>query len=305
MPDTKISALAAVGAAADAQEFPVNDAGATKKITLGVVDAYILRALHVPSTALAANSVTDTKLRDSAGTSVIGKAGAGAGDPADIVAGADNQIFGRRGGALTFASVATAELAANILSADAAGRGKMQNGFFDAATVTAKFAAGSVTATEIANRTRKFFVPAVGAYNATDATVINKTDTLGAGPDGYIFPDLKTCESYGNFYLPSDWVSNLTVTLVVNPFASGNLRARHDVYYGAVGQSRTTHTDTLTATTAVTINVLNEEITVTPANLAAGDYIHLKFTRYGLDALDTIGDSISFAGWLVSYTADS
>lgn len=111
MPDTKISALAAVGAAADAQEFPVNDAGTTKKITLLTVDNYILRALHVPSTALAANSVTDAKLRDSAGTSVIGKAGAGAGDPADIAAGADDRVFGRRAGSLTFAQVATAEIA--------------------------------------------------------------------------------------------------------------------------------------------------------------------------------------------------
>ncbi len=55
------------------------------------------------TTAIAANVVGNTELRDSAGTSVIGKATSGTGDPADIVASADNQVLQRLGGALSFA----------------------------------------------------------------------------------------------------------------------------------------------------------------------------------------------------------
>ncbi len=48
-------------------------------------------------------------------------------------------------GALGAGTVGTNNLAANCLSAAAAGRGKMQDGFFDAATALAKFAADSIT----------------------------------------------------------------------------------------------------------------------------------------------------------------
>lgn len=303
MPDTKISALAAVGAAADAQEFPVNDAGTTKKITLLTVDNYILRALHVPSTALAANSVTDTKLRDSAGTSVIGKAGAGAGDPADIVAGADNQIFGRRGGALTFASVATAELAANILSADAAGRGKMQNGFFDAATVTAKFAAGSITATEIANRTRTFLVPAVGGYDTflSEAGAYPRFSILG-----WSLVDTVLRTVTGEFMIPSDFASDMTVAAVVYSTANGNLYNQGVISYGASGQAYNTHSDVIAAAaTAVTANQYCVIRSTALSAEAIGDYVALQFERDATNILDTINNTVYFRGWLVTYTADS
>lgn len=54
------------------------------------------------------DSVTDAKLRNSAATSVIGRAGAGVGDPADIVAGADNQVLARTAGTLAFQAVVPA-----------------------------------------------------------------------------------------------------------------------------------------------------------------------------------------------------
>lgn len=111
MPDTKISALAIVGAAADAQDIPVNDAGTTKRITLGMVDSYILRAGHVATASLANNAVDNTKLRDSGACSIIGRATNAAGDPADISAAGNDTVLGRRANVLTFAQVATAEIA--------------------------------------------------------------------------------------------------------------------------------------------------------------------------------------------------
>ncbi len=54
--------------------------------------------------------VTDAKLRESAGFSVIGKTGTGTGNPADILAGTDS-IFGRSGsGNLTFGTLVTAQI---------------------------------------------------------------------------------------------------------------------------------------------------------------------------------------------------
>lgn len=68
------------------------------------------------------DAVTDAKLRDSSGFSVIGKATTGAGNPADIVAGTDT-VLGRVGSAdVAFAQVSTGQIAN-----DAVTFAKMQN----------------------------------------------------------------------------------------------------------------------------------------------------------------------------------
>jgi hypothetical protein len=54
--------------------------------------------------------VTDAKLRNSAATSVIGRAGSGTGDPADIAATVDSHVLQRSGGALVWANLGTATL---------------------------------------------------------------------------------------------------------------------------------------------------------------------------------------------------
>ena len=61
----------------------------------------------VSGVGLADNSITNAKLRDSAGTSVIGRSAGSTGDPADIVATADGQILTRAAGVLVFASPST------------------------------------------------------------------------------------------------------------------------------------------------------------------------------------------------------
>lgn len=68
------------------------------------------------------DAVTDAKIRESAGFSVIGKSTTGTGNPADITAGTDT-VLGRNGsGNLTFASLATSQIAN-----DAVTYAKMQN----------------------------------------------------------------------------------------------------------------------------------------------------------------------------------
>ncbi|KKN57385.1 hypothetical protein LCGC14_0562910, partial [marine sediment metagenome] len=84
---------------AEASVLSLTDSGANGDITVGVL----------------ANGISNAKLRDSAGTSVIGKATAGSGDPADIVAGVDDRVLSRAGGALAFTLIATAMIAANAI----------------------------------------------------------------------------------------------------------------------------------------------------------------------------------------------
>lgn len=57
------------------------------------------------------NGISDARLRDSAGVSIIGRAANSAGDPADIIASVNDRLLGRQTDALGFFQVATAMLA--------------------------------------------------------------------------------------------------------------------------------------------------------------------------------------------------
>ncbi|MCB9894503.1 MAG: hypothetical protein H6839_08640 [Planctomycetes bacterium] len=58
------------------------------------------------------NAVTDAKLRDSAGLSVIGRSANSTGDPADVTAGTDHQVLRRSGTSIGFGAVNIAQSAA-------------------------------------------------------------------------------------------------------------------------------------------------------------------------------------------------
>lgn len=85
-----------------------------------VDDVYVARDLSAAETFIAKNAVgeaqieadavSDGKLRDSAGASVIGRALGTTGDPADIVAAVDRQYLGRRAGTLAFRGLELADL---------------------------------------------------------------------------------------------------------------------------------------------------------------------------------------------------
>lgn len=80
------------------------------KVTLGYAPKH--GSTHSPTAEdpLDDNSITDGKLRDSAATSVIGRAATSAGDPGDIVAGT-NSVLGRVAGVLGFSQLATGQVA--------------------------------------------------------------------------------------------------------------------------------------------------------------------------------------------------
>lgn len=67
---------------------------------------------NIGTNQLANNSVTNTKLRDSAGLSVIGKIGNTTGDPEDIIASVDGNVLRRAGASIGFGQMNLASGAA-------------------------------------------------------------------------------------------------------------------------------------------------------------------------------------------------
>lgn len=170
----------------------------------------------------------------------------------------------------------------------------------DATLTAAKFVAGTLTANEIANRTRTFLAPA-----APFSAVGNPSDG-GVNQFGVFMPDLVELTAQGWFRVPADFVSTLTVTPIVQPGGTGNLRWNQNAWAGAVGESFQNHNHaTADNTLAVTGNQINALTALSVSSAAAGDYISLQLTRFGDNAADTISNYMMLTGWLVSYTADS
>jgi len=177
------------------------------------------------------------------------------------------------------------------------------NGAFQAdAGTRALFADGIWTATQIANRTRKLFVPVARAYNVTDgipSAVVNS-------PIGYDFEDSHMYSGYGNFYCPVDFVSGMTVKAVVIALGTGNIYCSHDAYHGANGETYATHNPAQAVqAVAATANQYAEIQSLALSGMAAGDHVCLFWQRQGAHANDTISNSVLLQGWIVEYTADS
>lgn len=66
----------------------------------------------IPTAAIDDDAVTDTKLRNSAALSLIGRSANSSGDPADIAAASDHQVMRRSGTAIGFGAVNLAQSAA-------------------------------------------------------------------------------------------------------------------------------------------------------------------------------------------------
>lgn len=109
-------------------------AGAAADIAAGADDRVLARSggvlafVQIATAMLAANAVTDAKLRQSAARSVLGRAGGTVGDVADIAAGVDDVVLARTGGSLQFATIAT-----NMLANAAVTAAKLAAGILDVA----------------------------------------------------------------------------------------------------------------------------------------------------------------------------
>jgi hypothetical protein len=243
--------------------------------------------------------VQNADIRQSAGMSVIGRSVPSAGPVADIVAGNNGYVLRRSidGTGISFAPVITGSIADGAITTAKIGDSQVTTGkIADLAVTSAKLAADAVTPAKIANRTRTFFVPA---------------NTFGTGLSnfaqaGLILPNGNNTITVGFFAVPSDFVSGMTVSPIVNPEGTGNLAYELNIFYGAIGESGSTHSTMIAlTTTACTDGLLKAVPAASLSSAALGDFARVMFRRLALEPSDTIEAAVNLYGYLVTYTADS
>lgn len=234
---------------------------------------------------IAPNAVTYAKIQQGNARSLLGVAGASTDNYGEIVAGADGHVMRRSGANIGFGQLALGAFPTGLFTADAAGR--------------APFAAGVITAAEIANRTIVESIPPIGAYDVT-------TSSWKYGDVPWLLINDNETYVLARFRLPSRYVSGFSITPVVRAEAgSGNIYVRTEVYAGAEGEAYDTHVNIGNyAAKAITV-----AYTLLDANagtdISAGDWIEVRVRRAGAHAADTYTGRAIVVGFNLSYTADS
>lgn len=202
------------------------------------------------------------------------------------------------------------EIEAGMFNADVAGDGIELSGGAIAANVDdttievsgddLQIKAGGLDNTHLTNRTRVLLIPATECENVTDGTYENQIWK------GWEMVDAKECSCYGHFTVLSDYVSTMTINGIFQSATGGDCRCDTFWSFGAVGENFGTHaSNTGVEDKTIVANILASMTAAgSLAAAAAGDYMQLKYTRYGNHANDTVGDTVYFLGFLVSYTAD-
>jgi hypothetical protein len=171
---------------------------------------------------------------------------------------------------------------------------------FNSDIETAMVEAGAITAAGIANRTRTFIVPGL-VYNGSDSA-------FGiAGADGQQMIDNKNVTAYGVFYMPSDYVSGMTVSALVHGAASGDCYCSAQLRAGALTEDFGVHNSDIfsTAVQVLVAGKLTAVAAIAVTQATAGDAVYVQFFRDGDAAEDTVGNIVYFIGFQVTYTADS
>lgn len=174
---------------------PTNVTATLVAITAGT-DGHVLRrsgtavAFGTVATAgITDNAVTDEKLRDSAGLSVIGRSANSSGDPADMAAGTDGHIMRRAGASIGFGTILAASVSDFTEAAqDAVGAALVDTTTIDLAyvdatpAITASVITDSIDNTLLANMAQDTFkgrATGAGTGDPTDLTAAQALAILG------------------------------------------------------------------------------------------------------------------------------
>lgn len=162
-----------------------------------------------------------------------------------------------------------------------------------------------ITAAKIANRTRKFFVPSVEAYDSTVGGTAG--DRMRTTVVGYTLTETSLSSGYGNFLIPQDFASGMTIKPIFYGTAgAGDVYYKTDVQYGAVGEAYNNHAHSGSyAALTVTADVWQVGASVSLTSGAADDLVSMRFYRDGTNGSDTFNGAFYFLGFIVEYTADS
>ena len=158
----------------------------------------------------------------------------------------------------------------------------------------------SSDALRIKGLTRKFFIPATRGYVANTSAPLH-----GADARGFLCDDAIDTYVVGNWYLPVDYASGLTIVAVVSVSGTtGSWYGANVVYCGAANQDWDTHSDTSGYDQVASAEEQKEAQSVSVSNVAAGDYVTCVFHRDGNAANDSAtAMAVYCKGWLASYTA--
>lgn len=158
--------------------------------------------------------------------------------------------------------------------------------------------------------TKSLWVPPTGGWNDTDGADIERGSTGFAaraldsgGRWGYFLVVNKASRVWGDFYVPNDFLDDMTVMPVLRfETGTGAYDFIHTAIYGRCGQSALTHTDSIDDSESPSPNFLNicwSSNQLTLSTPTAGDIVTLQYQR------DNTGDAynadMSLVGWIVEY----
>lgn len=274
-----------------------------------------LAALNTVGAAqIDANAVTDAKLRQSAGLSVVGRSANSTGDVADITAGADSQVLRRSGTAIGFGTVANAGLD-NMAEATVKGRAA------SAGTGVPTDLSASQLATILSGSavdpkgSQTISVPAAamtarttsGAASGTSESATNKVMTATLDFDA-------ATDEFAQFQvaMPKSWnESTVTAQFIWTAGNTGNVvwgiqgvaHSDDDVLDAAFGSAQTV-TDGVTAAGDVMISAATSAVTIggTPAE---GDLVTFQVYRDADNGSDTCAVDAKLIAVRLIYTTNA
>jgi len=131
----------------------------------------------------------------------------------------------------------------------------------------------------------------------------NPDGNIGEFPAQLMLDDVDT-EIRMKLHCPSTFQQLVRAHVVLVPAAGGDLRRQIDTDFGGVcSEAYNAHSEAVAVdTVAVTANELEcIDIAEALTDIAASDWIGVRFTRNGTDVLDTIGDTVYLIGMRMQY----
>lgn len=252
------------------------------------------------ATTIAANVVSNTKLRDSAALSVIGRSANSSGDPGDIEAAADGDVLRRSGTALGFGKLVDANIdaAAGIAQSKISGLSTTLGALVPTTrtiSTTAPLSGGGALSSDLTLSIAAATTGAAGSMSASDKTKLDNATNANTAST------LVLRDASGNFN-----ANIITASLSGTASNASQLNSQNPAHY----LDRTNHTGTQTASTisnfdtAVRANRLdqmaaptaavsmnNQRITnvLTPSgDNDAANKAYVDAARTGLDAKESV-----------------